>query len=104
MNDPNIIKNTLHIDLNDKKITNAKFVQINQLPQFDSHSTSKLYVDNSIDESSLVRNNQDNDVNYYNLTNINSSTLNTQAVNDNHVITEAFVDQFHNNNKKTEEI
>ena len=58
-NDPSIIKNTEHIDLNDRNITNAKFFQVNQLPQIDSHLTAKLYVDNSIsdgvNESSLLR-------------------------------------------------
>ena len=61
-NDPSIVKNTAHIDLNDRNITNARFIQVNQLPQIDSHLTAKLYVDNSIDEISLVRNNQDSDL------------------------------------------
>ena len=56
---------------------------------------NKNYVDNSIDEVSLVRNNKDNDFGNYNLTNINTITLNTQAVNDTQVITKAYVDQFH---------
>ena len=56
-NDPSIIKNTEHIDLNDRNITNARFIQNNQWPQIDSHLTPKLYVDNAVDESSLVRNN-----------------------------------------------
>ena len=60
-NDPSIIKNTGHIDLNERNITNARFIQVNQLPQIDSHLTAKLYVDNAIDEPSLVRNNEDND-------------------------------------------
>ena len=63
--------------------------------------TAKLYVDNSIDESSLVRNNQDNDFNKNNLTNIYSNTLNTQAVNDVQVITKAYADQFHDDNERT---
>ena len=42
------------LDMNDKNITNARFVQVNQLPQIDSHLTAKQYVDNAIDESSLV--------------------------------------------------
>ena len=37
----------------------------------------------------------------YNLTNINSITLNTQAVNDNHVKTKACVDQFHQKNERS---
>ena len=58
-NDSGIVKNSAHIDLNDKNNTNARFIQVNQLPQIDSHLTAKLYVDNaisdSIDESSLLR-------------------------------------------------
>ena len=61
--DPSIIKDTAHIDLNDRNITNARFIQVIQLPQIDSHLTAKLYVDNAIDEVSLVRINQDNDFN-----------------------------------------
>ena len=54
-NDSSIIKNSAHIDLNDKNITNARFIQVNQLPQIDSHLTAKLYNDNSIKETSLLR-------------------------------------------------
>ena len=100
-NDPSIVKNSEHIDLNDRNITNARFIQVNQLPQIDSHLTAKLYVDNSIDEQSLVRNNKDNDFGNYNLTNINSITLNRQAENDNEVITKAYVDQFHYENERS---
>ena len=100
-NDPSIIKNTEHIDLNDRNITNARFIQVNQWPRIDSHSTPMLYVDNAVDEPSLVRNNKDNDFNNNNLTNLNSNNLNTQAVNDNQVITKAYVDQFHQENERS---
>ena len=50
---------------------------------------------------SLVRNNQDNDINIYNRTNINSITLNTQAVKDNQVITKSSADQFHQKNERS---
>ena len=96
-----ILKNTAHIGLKDRKETNARFFQDNQMPQIDNHLTAKLYVDNAIDETSLVRNNKDNDCNKNNLTNINSFTLNTQAVNDNQVITKAYVDQFHQENEQS---
>ena len=62
---------------------------------------TKNYINNTIDEVSLVRNNQDNDFNNNNLTNINSITLNKQAVNDNEVITKAYVDQFHQENERS---
>ena len=100
-NDPSLLKNTAHLDLNDRNITNARFIQVNQWPQIDSHLTAKLYVDTEIDQSSLVRNNQDNDFGNYNLTNINSITLNKQAENDNEVITKAYVDQFHQEKKRS---
>ena len=100
-NDPSIIKNNAHIDLNGRNITNARFIQVNQLPQTDSHLTAKLYVDNEIDQTSLVRNNKDNDFGNYNLTNINSIILYKQAENDNEVITKAYVDQFHQENERS---
>ena len=45
--------------MNDRIITNARFIQVNQLPRIDSHLTTKLYVDNTVsnalDEPSLLR-------------------------------------------------
>ena len=67
---------------------------------FDSHLTAKLYVDNSIEKSSLVRMKKEIDFENFNLTNKNSITLNAQAVIDNQVITKAYVDQFHNDNER----
>ena len=87
--------------MKDRNITNARFVQANQLPQIDSHLTAKLYLDNSIDEPSLVRNNQDKDFNNHNLNDIKSITQNTQAVNDNQVITKTYVDQIHQTNERS---
>ena len=87
--------------MKDKNITNARFVQVNQIPQIDSHLTATLYVDNALDEIPVVRNNQDNDFTNNNLTNINSITLKTQAVFDNQVLTKAYVDQFHQENERS---
>ena len=81
--------------MNDRKNTNARFLQVKQQPQIDSHLVAKLFFDNVLDEVPLVRNNQDNDFNKNNLTNINSITLNTQAFKDNQNNTKAYVDQFH---------
>ena len=60
-----------------------------------------MYVDKAVDESSLTRNNQDNDFNNNSLNIINSITLNTQAVNDNQVITKAYVDQLHQEKERS---
>ena len=58
-NDPSILKNTEHIDLNDRNLTNARFIQVNQLPEIDSRLSAKLYADNAIcdgvNEQSLLR-------------------------------------------------
>ena len=58
-NDSNLLKNTAHIDLKDKNNTNARFIQVNQLPQIDSHLTAELYVNQviseGVDDSSLLR-------------------------------------------------
>ena len=62
---------------------------------------NKNYVDNSIDEISLIRNNKNNDFGNYNLTNINSVTLNNQPINDNEVVTKSYVDQFHSDNERS---
>ena len=51
--------------------------------------------------TNLVRRDRDNDFNNYSLNNISSITLNSQAVNDNEVITKAYVDQFHQENERT---
>ena len=59
MNDPSITKRTAHLDLNDRNITNERFIRVNQLPQIDSHLTAKLYFDTAKDEISLVRKNQE---------------------------------------------
>ena len=83
------------------QVTDLRLFRFNQLSQIDSHLTAKLYVDNAIDEISIVRKDQDSDFNEYNLTNQNSITLNTQAVNDNQLITKAYVDQIHQENERS---
>ena len=103
-NDSSIVKNTAHIDLNDRNFTNARFTQVNQWPQIDSHLTPRLFVDNAVDESSLVRNNQDNDFNNNKLTHIFSISLNKQAEKDNEVNTKANVDQFHQENERSRRV
>ena len=48
VNDPGIVINSELIELNDRNITNARFTQVNQWPQIDSHLTAKFSVDNTI--------------------------------------------------------
>ena len=86
------------IDFNDFKLEIIKLVTVNYQPAVNEHLTPKVYVDNAIDEPTLVRNKQDKKFNNHKLTNINSVTLKAQAVQaviDNQVITKAYIDQFH---------
>ena len=58
-NDPSIIRNTAHVDVNDKNLDNVRFVKVNSMPAVREHLTPKYYVDNAIsywlDELSLLR-------------------------------------------------
>ena len=100
-NDPSVLKKDTDIDLSDVKSENIKFFQINYQPAVSSHLTPKMYADNAVDEIFLVKNIRDNNFNNFNKTIINSFTLNTQAVNDNQVITTSYVDQFHQENERS---
>ena len=57
--DPSIIKNTAHVDFNDKNLDNVRFVKVNSMPAVGVHLTTKYYVDNaivySVDELPLLR-------------------------------------------------
>ena len=58
-NDPSIIKNTAHVDFNDKNLDIVRFVKVNSMPAVGERLTAKYFVDNAIskaiDESSLLR-------------------------------------------------
>ena len=92
INDSSIIKNTSHINLNDRNITNVRFISVNQLPQIDSHLTAKLYVDNLVDNTSIIRNNTDNNLNNNKLTNINSITINNKPTDDNQAANKKYIE------------
>ena len=57
--DPSIIKNTAHVDFNDKNLDNVRFVKVNSMPAVGEHLTAKYYVDKAIsdgvNEHSLLR-------------------------------------------------
>ena len=88
-------------DFNDVNLENINFVKLNYQLAVNEHLTPKIYVDNAIEEISLVRNNEDNAFNKNNFTNIKSITSNKQAENDIEVVTKAYVDQFHQENERS---
>ena len=100
-NDPSIVKNNAHIDLNDRNITDARFIQVNQLTQIHSHLTAKLYVDNLIDESSLLRLDPDEKLD---LDNQDSIILNSTLTSPKTIIeipTKAYIDSVHEENERS---
>ena len=55
MTDASIATNTRHTDLKDHNITNIRFPQMTQPPQIETHVTNKIYVDNLIENATLLR-------------------------------------------------
>ena len=81
--------------MNERNITNARFIQVNQLPQIDKHLTAKLYVHNSIDESSLLRldPNEKLDLDIQDSIILNSTLTDPKTVIE--IPTKAYVDSLH---------
>ena len=102
-NNHSIMKNTEDIDLNDRNITNARFIQVNQLPQIDSHLTAKLYVDNtiseSVDESSLLRLDPDEKLNLDNQDSIILNSFSTLPKTIKDLPTKSYVDSLHESSR-----
>ena len=58
-NDPSMLKNTAHVDFNDKNLNNLHSIKVHSLPTLEEQLIPKYYVDNAIfdgvDESSVLR-------------------------------------------------
>ena len=74
----------MHVFVNDKNLDNFRFVEINSLPAVREHFTPKIYIDQSIDEPTLV-------LKISSLFNISYRTLNSEPTDDNHATTKSFV-------------
>ena len=100
-NDSSIVKNTEHIDLNERNITNARFIQVNQLPLIDSHLTAKLYVDNAIGQSSLLRLDPDETLDLDNEVSIILNSILTEPKTIIETPTRAYIDSLHEENERS---
>ena len=67
-NDPSIIKNTDHVDFNDKILDNVHYIKVNHYPTLDAELTPKFYVDhfvlNCVNEESLLRVDPKSDIHF----------------------------------------
>ena len=100
-NDPSILKNTEHIDLDDRNMTNARFIQVNQLPRVDSHLMAKLYVDSAISQSSLLRLDPDETLDLDNQDSIILKSTLTLPKTVIQIPTIAFMDSLHEENERS---
>ena len=92
-NDLSIVKNSAHIVLNDRNITNARLIQ--------SHLTAKLYVDTEIDQTSLLRLDANEKLD---LDNQDSITLNSTLTDPMTIIeipTKAYIDSLREENEQS---
>ena len=103
--DPSIIKNTDHIDFNDKILDNVKWIKVNSFPTIPEHLTAKKYVDNEIfhrvNEYSLLRLHPDIKLN---LDEQDSILLNSTLTLPNTIIelpTKSYVDNLHDENQQS---
>ena len=102
----NIFKND--IDFNDVKLENINTITLNKQAENDNEVITKAYVDrfNQDNERSrrdlgidfynesndLVKNNQDNDLNDYKFTNLDSIQVNRNPISDNELSTKKYID------------
>ena len=108
-NDPSIIKNTDHVDFNDKRLDNVRWTRVNEMPEFPNGLVPKLYVENALrdivsyvnglHESSRNKrdlssafNDQDNDFDNIKLTNLDPITVNINPNLDNELANKKHID------------
>ena len=104
-NDPSIIKNTTHVDFNDKNLDNVRFVKVNSMPAVGEHLTAKYYVDNaisnSIDEVSLLRldPNEKLELNKQDSIILNSTLTDPMTIIE--IPTKAYINSLHEENERS---
>ena len=102
-NDSSIIKNTDHVDFNDKILDNVHSIKINSYPTRDHHLAPKFYVDHfvldNVDEVSLLRVDPKSDIHFGKLDSIfvNSSITSPRTIIE--LPTRSYVDSLHEINR-----
>ena len=90
--DPRTKKNTAHFDLKDKNFDNARSLKIKGLPAVSLQVTSKLNVDNAMDDTTLVRNDKNNDFELLPSINVSHISFVSEPIGDSRFTTKVFVD------------
>ena len=92
------IRRNAQVNLNDKNLDNVRFVKVNSLPAVSQQLTPNQYVDDALDEPTLVRNSKNNDFNNHSLSNMSQITQNSKPIDDNHVVTKSYADSLSGKN------
>ena len=100
-NDSSTIKNTDHVDFNDKILDTVHSIKVNSYPTLDEQLTPKFYVDNCVDEESLLRLDPKGKIHYGKLDSIflNSSITSPRTIIE--LPTESYVDSLHGENERS---
>ena len=108
-NDPSIIKNTHHVDFNDKCFDNVRWIKVKELPEWNNDLTPKFYVDKALcdilpyvnDMHEINRNrrdllsvfnDQDNEFDNNKLFNLDSIAVNRNPNFDNELANKKYID------------
>ena len=102
-NDSSIIRNTDHVDFNDKNVDNVNSIKVNSLPTLYNHLTPKAYVDqfvlDNLDEVSLLRVDPKSDIHFGKIDSVfvNSSITSPRTIIE--LPTRSYVDSLHEINR-----
>ena len=106
--DPSIIRNTAHIDFNDKNLDNVRFVKVSSMPAVREYLTPKFYVDQAVsyivDESSLLRLDPDEKLNLDEQDSKILSSILTSPKTIIEIPTKNYVDSLHESSKNRRDL
>ena len=98
-NDPNVIKNTAHVDFTDENLDKVTFVEANSFPANREHLTPKYYFDKaiffSVSEYSSLRLGLDEKLKLYEQNSISRNSTLTSPKTKRKIPTESYVDSLH---------
>ena len=104
--DPSIIKNTDHVDFNDKIIDNVHSIKVNSFPTLEEHLTPKIYVDHAISnivaESSLLRLDPDEKLDEQDSILLNSTLISPKTIIERP--TKNYVDSLHESSRNRRDL
>ena len=101
---PGIMKNTNHIDFNDKNLDNVRFIEVNRFPAIPEHLTAKIYLYNalsySVDEWSFLTIHPEEKLNLYEQDSIIPNSTLTSSNTRIELPTKNYVDSLHESSNR----